>query len=61
MNAAGTAADDRVNIGPRPVSQEPMVQISSRVTPLFRLTGFLRFLVCDSQLGNFTQLRIHRL
>ena len=27
MNAAGTAADTRVNIGPRPVPQEPMVRV----------------------------------
>ena len=27
MNAAGTAADPRVNIGPRPVPQEPMVRL----------------------------------
>jgi len=29
MNAGGTAADDKVNIGPRPVPQEPMVRPSS--------------------------------
>ena len=27
MNAGGTAADSRVNIGPRPVPQEPMVRV----------------------------------
>jgi hypothetical protein len=27
MNAAGVAADTRVNIGPRPVPQEPMVRV----------------------------------
>jgi len=29
MNAGGTAADDKVNIGPRPVAQEPIVCPSS--------------------------------
>lgn len=27
MNAGGVAADPRVNIGPRPIPQEPMVRL----------------------------------
>jgi len=41
MTAAGTAADDRVKIGPRPVSQEPMYMILNLgISPNF---GFIDF------------------
>lgn len=41
MNAAGTAADPRVNIGPRPVPQEPMYMILNLgISPNF---GFIDF------------------
>ena len=45
MNVAGTAADSRVNIGPRPVPQEPMVRLPRVPFPTKSLITFvgLRF------------------
>ena len=65
MNVAGTAADSRVNIGPRPVPQEPMVGLPRVLFPTKSLITFvgLRFSLCivhHSQSGNFAQLRVHR-